>query len=218
MPPQCRARPPPRPKPTPVAGRPAQRRHLAGADSGRAPPVRAQSASPNSEIHIYRQGLILLMTTFDVAVFDLARAALRADFFGLISKFGNDKLSLQEIGAFGDLDALRDGIIEQQLKKVFIRELLFLLQKMGATLTDSKDRFPELIEIVLRRNLHVHNRGFVDEKYLEGNFNIYELKLGDFAVVDWSYFLQAVELLTETVKQISRWVATIKPTNGVAKE
>ena len=67
--------------------------------------LRAQSASPKSEIHIYRQGLILLVTTFDAAVFDIVRIALRTDFFGLIGKFETEKserLSLQQIGEYGE--------------------------------------------------------------------------------------------------------------------
>lgn len=124
---------------------------------------------------------------------DLVRAALRKRFFELIVAFGKqEKVTLQEIGEAGSLSALRDQIIEDQLKRRYIKDLLFLLDGLGVKCVDETTgaRFVQLVEMVLRRNLHVHNRGIVDERYLDrdqhGNprYNLYNLKAGQLAPID----------------------------------
>jgi hypothetical protein len=84
--------------------------------------VLARVALPDAEINVLRQGFVLLMTTFDAAVFDLVRIAFRKNFFRLIGIFGKqDKISLEAIGEAGSLEALRDQMVEEQLKKRYVR-------------------------------------------------------------------------------------------------
>jgi len=119
-------------------------------------------ATPHAEINILRQGFILLMTAFDAAVFELVRVKLRNGFFSLIGMFGKqEKVSLQEISQAGSFDDFRDEIIEDQMKKRYVKDLLIILDTLGLKCSDEPagDSFGHLIELVLRRNVHVHNRG-----------------------------------------------------------
>jgi hypothetical protein len=168
----------------------------------------ARAALPAAEINIMRQGSILLMTAFDAAIFDLFRIALRKNFFDLVGVLGkNEKVSLERIGSFGTFEAFRDQIIEEQLKIRYLKDLLLL----DAT---KPETFGHLIELVLRRNLHVHNRGIVDERYMErddkGNprFNIYNLSVGDLATVNESYWQIASRLCTDCVAAAAAWADT----------
>jgi hypothetical protein len=168
--------------------------------------------SPETEINVLRQGFILLMTAFDAAIFDLVRVALRRKFFTLISAFGKqDKFSLQEIAQMGSFDALQEEIIEEQLKKRYVKDLLHLLgNEWKAECVDKAagDKFERLIEFVLRRNVHVHNRGIVDERYLDEDKNLDRLKLGDVAVIDEPYWEMANRLCGECVKRVTDWAST----------
>jgi hypothetical protein len=170
--------------------------------------------SSDAQVGVLRQGFILLMTTFDAAVFDLVRVKLRKGFFALIGVFGKqEKVSLQEIGEGGTFEAFRDGIIEEQLKKRYLKDLLFILEALDVKCTDegAGDRFVQLIEMVLRRNVHVHNRGVVDERYLERDqngrpkYNLYNLSLGDVACIDESYWELANRLSTQCVTNVAAW-------------
>ncbi len=170
--------------------------------------------SPEAEINILRQGFILLMTAFDAAIFDLVRVALRNQFFGLIGLFGKqEKISLERLGTFGDFDAFRDQIIEEQLKVRYLKDLLFLLKGLGVKCADEEggDRFADLIELVLRRNVHVHNRGIADERYLERDqkgvpqFNLFSLAVGDSAPIDGPYWKKAVKLCRICVEHVAAW-------------
>jgi hypothetical protein len=174
----------------------------------------SRMSQPEAEINILRQGFILLLTAFDAAIFDLVRVALTRNFFGLIAAFGNkDKISLESLARYGSFQVLRDEVIEDQLKSRYLKDLLFLLNDLGVQCTDeaSGKRLIALIEVVMRRNLHVHNRGVVDERYLERDqnsqprFNLYNLALGTTAHIDENYWNSANELCQYCVEQVAMW-------------
>ena len=169
---------------------------------------------PETEVSILRQGFVLLMTTFDAAVFDLVRVAVRNDFFGAIGTFSTgEKLSLGTFGKYRDFESFRDSLIENQLKRQYLRDLLFRLSKLKAICGSDAETpiLAQLIELVNRRNIHIHNRGIVDERYLEhdelgcSKFNIYNLKLGDIAVVDEKYWSNANILCQNCIQEITLW-------------
>lgn len=178
----------------------------------------ARAAKPDAEINVVRQGFLLLMTAFDAAVFDLVRIAFRRKFFQIIGAFGKqEKVSLEGIGEAGSFEALRDHIIEDQLKKRYLKDLLGLLQSLGVSVADEKtgDRHVHLIELVLRRNVHVHNRGQVDDRYLETDpqskrpkYNLYDLSVGDVAIIDVPYLKMANRLCENCVNRLADWAET----------
>jgi hypothetical protein len=178
--------------------------------------IAARVANPDAEINLLRQGFLLLMTAFDAAVFDLLRIAFKERFFQLVGLFGgNDKWSMEDIAGAGSFAAMEAQIIETQLKKRYIKDLLNVLDDLGVSCVDASkgDRFVNLIELVQRRNIHVHNRGVVDERYLESDpktgkakYNLFNLKLGDAACIDSLYLETANRLCTNCVEQFAAWV------------
>ena len=177
--------------------------------------VLARVARPDAEINALRQGFLLLMTAFEAAVFDLVRIGFRKKFFELIATFGkHEKLPLESMGLAGSFEALRDQMIEEQLKKRYVKELLGLLQSLGIELVDERkgDRHAQLIELVLRRNVHIHNRGEVDDRYLEADpqtkkpkYNLYDLKLGDTTCIDITYLDTANRLCGGCIDRLAEW-------------
>lgn len=174
----------------------------------------ARVGTPHAEINVLRQGFILLMTAFDAALFDLMRLKLHKDFFRLIGILGKgDKISFTDVAKTGSFDDFRDSVVEGQLKKRFLKDLLFILRHLEVECTDesSGDRFVELVEFVLRRNVHVHNRGIVDGKYLETDddgkqqYNIYGLQLGVPATIDPLYWERANRLCGQCVVRVATW-------------
>jgi hypothetical protein len=121
-------------------------------------------------------------------------------------------VSLETIGEAGSFDAFREQVIEEQLKKRYVKDLLCLLNGFGAPCIDEAagERFVQLIELVLRRNVHVHNRGVVDDRYLEKDggapkYNPYGLKVGDVARIDEAYWETAARLLSGCVRRLAVW-------------
>lgn len=177
--------------------------------------VLVRMATPDAEINVLRQGFLLLMTAFDAAVFDLTRIAFRRKFFELVIVFGKqDKVTLECMGEAGSFEVFRDQVVEEQLKKRYVKDLLGLLQVVGVELVDDKhgDKPIQLTELVLRRNLHVHNRGVVDHRYLEADpktgkpkCNLFGLKLGQAAIIDEAYFQTALRLCGNCVERLVKW-------------
>ena len=176
----------------------------------------SRMAEPDAEINaMLRQGFILLMTAFDAAVFDLARIAFRRKFFQLIGVFGKqDKVTLEALGEAGSWDVFQEQVIEEQLKKRYLKDLLSLFQELSVRLVDEKLGRPvHLTELILRRNLHVHGRGVVDDRYLEPDpksgkpkYNLFNLKHGQIAHIDDKYFQTALLLCGGCVERLIAWV------------
>jgi hypothetical protein len=184
---------------------------------GKVSTLRSAAAShhPEKQTSIYRQAFILLMTHFDAAVFDLVRLALRTNFFPLAAHFGDkEKIAYSRFGEHNDFDSFRDSLIEELLRARYVKDLLFELNELGVELPDQRfGGFPRLIELVLRRNIHLHNRGFVDMRYLETNregkplWNLDGFSLGAAAVIDEAYFINASNACGEYIGTLANWVS-----------
>ena len=81
---------------------------------------------------------------------------------------------------------------------------------------ENGDHQVQLIELVMRRNVHVHNRGKVDERYLETDpeskkpkYNLYKFKLGDVACIDAAYLEMANRCCANCVDRLADWA--VKP-------
>src|SRR4051794_33437778 len=106
------------------------------------------------------------MTHFDAAVFDLVRLALKTNFVPLAAHFGDkEKIPYTRFGEHTDFDSLMDVLIEDLLRARYVKDLLFELNEFRVEPPDKRfGGFPRLIELVLRRNIHLHNRGVVDAR------------------------------------------------------
>lgn len=177
----------------------------------------ARIARPDSELSVLRQGFILLLTAFDATIFDLARVALGRDFLGLIGTFGDQgKVSFRQLAAHKSFDHFVAVEIENQLKPRYLKDLLFLFDGLGVDLADGSagDRLVHVVELVMRRNVHVHNRGIVDERYVErdrdgtSQFNVYNLSLGDLVPIDRTYWERANTRCEFAVRKLAEWADT----------
>jgi hypothetical protein len=158
----------------------------------------ARVASPDAEINLLRQGFLLLTTAFDAAIFDLIKLKFRKDFFPLIGVFGKqDKVSFTRFEKAGS----------------YVKDLLLILHHLKVDCFDSGggEHLAHFVELVLRRNVHVHNRGIVDGRYLEQNeqgqaeFNIFSLHVGDLAPIDEVYWKRANRLCAHCVGKVAAW-------------
>lgn len=183
----------------------------------------ARTSEQDAEINTLRQSFILLMTAFDAAVFDLVTLALEKDFFHQIGCFAEkEKLALDKLFDYSGFDELRDAVIEKQLKSKYLKDLLWILNAKDVSLVavSTGDEFISLVELVQRRNLHIHNRGYVDARYLEKDengtprYNIYNLAEGTLAPIDKPYLEKANRLCQNCVKRVAVWVDSLQGESG----
>lgn len=154
-------------------------------------------------INIYRQSFILLLTAFDAVVFDMAKILFCNKFFEIAPFINYDKkFSLADISKYENFEEFSEKTIDLIIAGKYIADLLEIIYKYKKDIfnIDGFDCYPTLMEIVQRRNLHVHKKGIVDEKYFtKGNGSELGLQIGDYAVIDDAYFNKALDLLEKFV-------------------
>lgn len=179
--------------------------------------VLASAGMARGTLNVARQAFLLLVAAFDAATFDLVRAALRRSFFRLTAALAGKgrKLDLGTLNSYTSFDDLREKIAEEQLRSRYLRELLLFLKTQNVALVDESSgaNFAHLIELVLRRNVHLHNRGIVDAAYLgfadAPSFNVYGLADGDEAIIDAAYLESAHQLCRTSVERTAAWVGSL---------
>ena len=173
---------------------------------------------PDTDINVLRQGFILLMTVFDATMFDLMRVALRKSFFSLVGDFGKqDKVALGSLSRYGSFEEFRDQVIEAQLKTKYLKDILAILENKHVKCVDEATGLGliHLREMVQRRNIHIHNRGRVDERYLERDdegiprYNVYNLPVGSVAQIDSLYWEMSNRLSNDCVVHVANWVDSL---------
>lgn len=96
-------------------------------------------------------------------------------------------------------------MIERELKKRYIKQLLRDVAKNGKVDCVAPGvKFERLLEIINRRNVHLHNRGVVDEAY-RSTENLDGLQIGTFAAIDDAYLQMAAKVCVHCVRQIAAW-------------
>lgn len=93
-------------------------------------------------------------------------------------------------------------VIETIIAGKYVADLMEILYKYKKDVffISHVDRFSEALEIIQRRNLHVHKKGIVDEEYFtKGNGSELGVQKGEYAVIDDEYFNRAIELLEQII-------------------
>ena len=157
-------------------------------------------------INIYRQAFILLMTAFDAAVFDLFSDVFNQDFFNIARIMNYDKkFSLGDITKHQDFNDFASKTIDIMISGKYVSDVLEILHgyKADYFLVQGSDCFVEIMEMVQRRNLHVHKNGIVDEKYFtKGNGSQLDIHLGEYSVIDNLYYNKVSETLRAFISNI----------------
>lgn len=157
-------------------------------------------------INIYRQAFILLMTAFDAAVFDLFADIFNQDFFNIARIMNYEKkFSLSDITKHQNFNEFASETIGIMISGKYISDILEILHKYKSNffVIEEIDCFEKIMEMVQRRNLHVHKNGIVDEKYFtKGNGSQLGIHIGEYAVIDNLYYNNVSETLRSFISNI----------------
>lgn len=175
--------------------------------------VVAESGKPEAPMGPCRLAFIAMMAAFDVAILDLVTCAFETRFDELAPALATPDKIKKELQKLGDNPAGRAAFAEKRLSA--LSEVLNYLQnvwKVRCRTSDGGDLFPRVKEIVARRNLQLHKRGVVDERYLEVDkrsgkpkYNIYGLSPSELASIDEPYWQMAQEVCHRYVREVTIW-------------
>jgi hypothetical protein len=145
---------------------------------------------------------------FEKYIVDLLREVLRQQPSMLKSK--QHSLTLEDILSHGSIDELVHSIIESKVNGLSYEGFASIQEwcaARGITLSVPEGATPLLVEYLATRNVIVHNRCHIDEKYLR-TVSGSARKIGDLRDIDVDDFIKCTELLLESVKLTDKSVST----------
>ena len=168
----------------------------------------------SSSSNIFRQSFINVFSIFDAYVFEYLKKFFYSnpkelEKFLDVKNNEKVKITFDEMLDFNNIEELKINMIQKQFSGKYLSELIGKLKKYKPEIFDNIE-YPELIEMIERRNIHLHNKGFVDDKYVD-SFNIYRLNKGDYAYIDSNYlFIKVFNTLSQFVTNIESALPTIE--------
>lgn len=154
-----------------------------------------------SSSNIFRQSFINIFSVFDAYVFEHLKQFFythpkELEKFLDIKNSEKVKITLDEMLDFNSIEELRKDMVQKQFSGRYLSELVSKLKKYKPEIFNGIE-YLMLMEMIERRNVHLHNKGFVDNKYYN-SFNIYKLSIGDYAYIDSNYlFIKVFNTLSQ---------------------
>lgn len=162
----------------------------------------------SSSSNIFRQSFINIFSIFDAYVFEYLQQFFYAkpdelEKFLDIKNNEKVKMTLDEMLCFDSIEDLRITMVQKQFAGKCLSELINKLNKYKPNIFSDVE-YPMLMEMIERRNIHLHNKGFADNKYC-GSFNQYKLNVGDYAYIDSEYlFIKVFNTLSQFATNIEK--------------
>lgn len=162
----------------------------------------------SSSANIFRQSFINIFSVFDAYVFEYLKKFfyVRPDELEKFFDVKNNekiKVTLDEISHFDNIEKLKMNMVNRQFDGKYLKDLIIKLYKYKRAIFNGI-KYIELMEMIERRNIHLHNKGFVDNKYFD-SFNIYKFNIGDYAYIDNEYlFIKVMNTLAQFSSNIER--------------
>ena len=163
----------------------------------------------SSSSNIFRQAFINIFSLFDAFVFDCLKTYFYNHPTELDNYFENKnnekvKVLLCEVIEYTAIDDLKNEMIERQFSGKYLSEAVAKLKRYKPETFENID-YAKFMEMIERRNIHIHNKGIVDSKY-SSSYNIYNLSVGEYAYIDSNYLLvnvfNTLSILSENLKNI----------------
>lgn len=144
--------------------------------------------------------LMGLVSFYDDFLSDLLRLVLR----NRPGTLSDKTFTLTQLIEAGSIEAAKESLISREVEEIMrgshADHIAWIDKnlKMNAKLYE---RWPELIEMFERRNLHTHAAGKISGQYLRvcaaAGYDVSDLKVGEFLPVDTDYFKNCVGLYLE---------------------
>lgn len=155
----------------------------------------------SSSSNIFRQSFINIFSIFDAYIFEYLKQffSYKPNELGDFLEIKNNekvKMTLDEILCFDSIENLKIDMVQKQFAGRYLSELISKLKNYKPDIFKDIE-YPVLMEMVERRNIHLHNKGYADKKYCS-SFNIYKLNVGDYVYIDGEYlFIKVMNTLSK---------------------
>lgn len=160
-------------------------------------------------INVYKQAFITLMTIFEATIKDMFRCLFKNNFY-CVYKYINNTIK-EDLKEYNTFDEMVEKIVNKYVDEKYISQIIEVLKKYNKDLfVDNMgvDMYSDVVELISRRNIHIHNKGNVDQKYLQKTSNAYlkGYKMNDFLPINFSYYIHATRITQKIVEKIDLYL------------
>lgn len=156
-------------------------------------------ASKKQRDILYSGSLMLLVTYFESTIAKIIKTDLQKHPKRL--SLDTKTVSYKMLEMSNSIEDVRDLLIEDEVMAMMYKSVSdwieYFRKNIKLKLEYATNALPELIEIIARRNIIVHNEGIVNNQYMNivSKEYISNVKIGDFLSVDKQYILNAINLV-----------------------
>ena len=152
-----------------------------------------------SNLNLFRQSFILTVALFDALFSDVLKLIVLKNFFGFINvNEKNVKNKMESLYGYSSFESFQEAMANNIIDNSQIRLLIMMLYKFNHNyfIVGGKDIYLDIIEILARRNVHLHRKGFADKGYFEqATCETYSFSSGDYLPISHTYYNHAYETL-----------------------
>lgn len=154
---------------------------------------------------LYRSALMSLVVYFEGMVSDVFKFLINKNPDSITN---SKQLTFKEIKELGSMESAVEYLIEREIESITRGDYndwcTQLKNKFKLNLKNIDEHKNTIIEIIKRRNLFVHNNGYVNNIYIKSvdESLIKEIKKGDVLEVDINYIKEAIKILKKVGNDI----------------
>lgn len=167
--------------------------------------IKIEASKKQREI-LYSGSLMLLITYFESTIAKILKTDLQKHPKRL--SLDTKTVSYKMLEMSDSIEDVRNLLIEDEVMTMMYKSVSdwieYFRKNIKLKLEYVTNMLPELIEIIARRNIIVHNEGIVNNQYMNIVSKDYSsnVKIGDFLSVDKQYILNAINLVESVCMSI----------------
>lgn len=167
--------------------------------------IKIEASKKQREI-LYSGSLMLLITYFESTIAKILKTDLQKHPKRL--SLDTKTVSYKMLEMSDSIEDVRNLLIEDEVMTMMYKSVSdwieYFRKNIKLKLENVTNMLPELIEIIARRNIIVHNEGIVNNQYMNIVSKDYSsnVKIGDFLSVDKQYILNAINLVESVCMSI----------------
>ncbi|WP_027701026.1 hypothetical protein [Metaclostridioides mangenotii] len=121
---------------------------------------------------------------------EYAKEVFLIDFDKFIIEISKEKqkIDYSEIIIYDTMEDFKRAKVEEHIEDIALTKMVKIIDKMNSFITNINS-YKGLLEMISRRNIHIHRGGICDEKYFEtAEGNIYNISLNEYISIDKNYY------------------------------
>lgn len=167
----------------------------------------------NSQTNVYKQSFILSMANFDAVIFDITEIFLDKHFFDYITHFkpksNETKIDFGKFEKFNNFDEMKKTVISDILTSMYAKSIIHKINNTNGIKLMNSNELDKIIEMFERRNIHLHNKGIVDDKYIKG-WCPCDLEIGDYAIINKNYYEESKTIMKDYINKYCIWIKSLE--------